>query len=206
MQIFKCLNTSYRRKKGQNLVEFVLVFPMIILMTLCIFEIAFFWQDVNMIYSINTQINARAALVSPREMSAGDVCPAAQTAVELMHAKTPMEALVKPQFKKTILDGAKMPKTDSTTGTNTITNEPFALYKYTSTATVTTKDGTQPVATLWVDCRNPFEDGIITQIQFYHKTMIMHASLPNFKDNTPIDIIPENILITSPKLNTLSHY
>src|SRR5574344_1151231 len=150
MQIFKRLNLE-NFKKGQNLIEFVFVFPLLIFMTLCIFEVALFWQDVNTIYSINTEINAKAALIETKALTLGQACPVATEGAALMEKKAPIASSAKLSFTKSIIDGA----------------EPFALYKYTSSQAVTSVG--KPVATLWVDCRNPFEDGIVTQVEFYHK-------------------------------------
>ncbi len=193
MQIFKCIEL-FKRKKAQNLVEFAFVLPILIFLTLCIFEVALFWQDVNSIYSLNTEINANAALVDPRSMALGSTCTAATEGFELLKKKASMISMTNTNFDKEIekINGEQQG------------NEPFALYKYTSTNDV---NGTStPQITLWVDCRNPFENGITTQIEFYHKTLVMQASIPRFDKPEPIVIIPKDIFIASPKLNTIRHY
>ncbi|MEI8129377.1 MAG: hypothetical protein WCG95_07155, partial [bacterium] len=72
--------------------------------------------------------------------------------------------------------------------------------------TITVGGEIKPQIVLWVDCRNPFEKGIITQLEFYHKTLIIKATIPNFSGGEGIVVIPENIFIASPKLNTIKHY
>lgn len=183
MQVFKCIN-----KKAQNLIEFAFVLPIIIFITLCIFEVALFWQEVNAIYSLNTEINASAGLQDAVELNLGDECPAAQRALTVLESKDNAIGLSDVNYSKIIQDGS----------------EPFALYRYVSiNKIVSTGD---PQVTLWVDCRNPFENGIITQIEFYHKTLVMKASIPRFDKPEPIVIIPDKIFIASPKLNTIKHY
>lgn len=183
MQIFK-------RVKAQNLVEFVFVLPILIFLTLVIFEVALFWQETNAIYNLNAEINANAALVEPYGMALGDTCKAAKAAADTFQTKASLVSLTNNTLTKTILDG----------------NEPFALYKYVSGTTVTAGGVTKPQVALWVDCRNPFENGVTTQIEFYHKTMIMKASIPRFDNEPPIVIIPANIFVASSKLNTIRHY
>ena len=100
-----------------------------------------------------------------------------------------MISLNNPSYDKTILDG----------------KEPFALYQYYAN-TITAGGVTKPQISLWVDCRNPFENGVITQLEFYHKTVIIKATVPSFDGGEGTVIIPENIFIASPKLNTIRHY
>lgn len=186
MQVFKRINL-FKSKRAQNLIEFVFVFPTLIILTLVIFEVALFWQDANIIYNLNSEINANVAILDYSKLKLGiDTCPAATTALDILQKKDAAITLNNTTYDKTILDG----------------QEPYALYNYLSKSTV---NGNRQV-TLWVDCRNPFENGITTQIEFYHKNLIIRASIPRFDQPEPIVLIPDNILIASPKLNTIRHY
>jgi Flp pilus assembly protein TadG len=210
MQVFKRIGKRFKHLNGQNLVEFVLVFPMLIIITISIFEVALLWQDINTIYSINTEINAKAALLNINDMEPGKVCPVAEQARQIIEKKAPIVSALDVTFPqdadhKEVLDGAKINVKDSS-GNVTTSQEPFALYEYKSNVSTNVSGVTKPVATLWVDCRNPFENGITTQVEFYHKTLIMHLAIPNFQTGQSIEVIPKNIYIASPKLNTLRHY
>lgn len=174
---------------AQNLVEFVFILPILLFITLVIFEVALFWQDVNSIYNLNAEINANIALESNSNLNIGDTCPAATEAVTILKKKQSMISLNDPTYTKNILDGS----------------EPFALYNYTANP-ITVGGVTKPQIALWVDCRNPFENGVTTQIEFYHKTLIMKASIPRFDGGDAITIIPDHIFIASPKLNTVKQY
>ncbi len=191
MQIFKCIKKTI---KAQNLIEFMFILPILIFLTLAIFEVALFWQDVNTIYNLNAEINANVALIDSRGMVLGEKCTAATKAFEILDKRDSMITLSTISYNKnpTIIDG----------------DEPFALYEYTSSNKVASTG--KPQVALWIDCRNPFEDGVTTQLEFYHKTLIMKASIPRFAsqkgDTSSIVIIPENIFIASPKLNTIRHY
>ena len=182
MQIFKRI----KLKPAQNLVEFVFLFPILIFITLVIFEVALFWQEVNAIYNLNSEINANVALLDYTGLNMDDTCPAATRALNILEQRDSMISLNNPSYSETILEG----------------NAPFALYKIISNNQI---EG-NPQISLWVDCRNPFEKGITTQIEFYHKTMIMKATIPRFDSSEPIEVIPDKIFIASPKLTTIRHY
>lgn len=191
MQVLERLKNRKQIYSAQNLVEFVFVFPMLIFLTIVIFEVALFWQEMNAIYNLNAEINANVALRDDKEttLKSGDVCPASAKAIDILLKKSPMISLTNPAFTTDVLDGT----------------EPFALYKY-SANNVTVGGVTKPQITMWVDCRNPFENGVMTQLEFYHKTLIINASIPRFDGKPAIEIIPQYIFLASPKLNTLRHY
>ena len=185
MQIFKRVNN----RSAQNLVEFMFVLPIILFMTLCIFEAALYWQDVNAIYNLNAEINANTALADTKNMIDGAECTAAATALAFFEKRDSMISINNPTYSKTITDGV----------------EPFAMYRFTS-PDITMGAVTKPQISLWVDCRSPFEKGITTQIEFYHKNVILEATIPRFDGGEPIVVIPNNLFIASPKLNTLRQY
>lgn len=202
MSLFKRIKDEkksgvFHNALGQNLIEFVFVFPILIFMTLVIFEVALFWQDVNAIYNLNAEINANVALIDNSGMVLGDRCTAAKTAIGILKSKSSMISLVNSSYNDMapandpdlIVDGS----------------EPFALYKYYSNK-ITVGGVTKPQITLWVDCRDPFENGVMTQLEFYHKTLIVKATIPRFDKPEGIVVIPDTVFIASPKLNTIRHY
>lgn len=193
MQIFKRI-TSNSKRLAQNLIEFVFIAVIIIFLTLGIFEVSLFWQEVNAIYSLNEEIAANVALVDTSPLTMHTICPAATRAVEIL------------KLKDAIVTSHNDPPdyTEDTDGEDG--EDPFKLYKYVSTNTVTYEGNQEPQVTMWVDCRNPYEDGIITQLEFYHKLVVMGASIPSFTSPEPIEIIPNSIFIASPKVNTVRHY
>lgn len=201
MQIFK-------RLKSQNLIEFIFVLPILLFISLAIMEVALFWQDVNAIYNLNAEINANAALLDYTGMEIGSVCPAAddsKTNGEYTQYHSAIATLDRIDSAITLTNPTY---TDhATAAANGKGKEPFALYKFEGGPSITASNGESArQITLWVDCRNPFEDGVTTQLEFYHKTVVMRASIPRFDKPEPIVIIPDKIFIASPKLNTLRHY
>lgn len=210
-----------KRLKSQNLIEFIFVLPILIFITLAIIEVAMYWQDVNAIYNLNAEINANAALLTYTGMSApnpttgapGSVCPAADDTIlpsgDPKEKHSAINALKRIDSaitltEPTYTDHATAAANGRGTGPGT---EPFALYKFEGGPTITASNGESArQITLWVDCRNPFEDGVTTQLEFYHKTLVMKATIPRFDKPEGIVIIPDKIFIASPKLNTLRHY
>lgn len=175
------------KRLAQNLIEIVFIFPILLITTLVVFEVAMFWQDVNAVYDLNSTINANVALLDNTGYNLGDTCKAAKKAEEILKKYGKTITIADLTYTQTTLDG----------------NEPFAYYKYESSQKITGQK--KPLVALWVDCRNPFEDGITTQIEFYHKNLIIKAKIPTLNGD-PIEIIPEHVYIASPKENTLRHY
>lgn len=186
MQIFKRV-----AKNAQNMIEFVFVFPLLIFIVLVIMEVAFFWQDVNAIYNLNAEINANVANLKYTGMAEGSTCVAATEALRILEARAPIISLTKSSYKLIKEEG----------------NEPFMLYHYYGGPSLKENNGgSVPQIQMWVDCRSPFEDGVTTQVEFYHKNMILKATIPRFDSNEGIVVIPDKIFIASPKLNTIRHY
>jgi hypothetical protein len=93
-----------------------------------------------------------------------------------------------------------------TFGAPTITGtEPFALYEYKSTQTRNTVEGVKPIMTVIIDFRDVSKDGIILQLSYQYKTILVGASLP-VPGNKPIAIIPSDIKITSKKIQQYNSY
>lgn len=186
------------KKIGQNLIEFIFIIIIVLPLTLIIFEAALYWQDVNAISDLNAEINANVALNNPQSLELHKECPAATIALETLKKRDNMISLSDVDYEKVISQG---------------TTEPFVLYKFQSSNQIQSRSKLKsvtpplirPQVTLWVDCRNPFEQGISTQLEFYHKTLIMSAQIPNFSGES-LTLIPKYFFISSPKLNTLRNY
>lgn len=186
------ISERIKRLKAQNMIEFVFILPLLLFITLVIFEVALFWQETNAIYNLNNEINANLALIdTTNNMQLGVKCIAATKALEILKKKDSGISLSSNNYTEEILDG----------------QAPFALYKYHTPNSITDNNGAnKPQIALWIDCRNPFEEGFTSQIEFFHKTVVIKATIPRFDGGEKIEIIPENIFISSPKLSTMRHY
>lgn len=204
MQIFKRL--IFNTKPAQNLVEVAYIIPILVFFTLIMLEVGLFWKDLNAIYSLNAEINANIANLDYTKMTLGaGVCPAVdaantKSAVSILNLKGSRISLSDNSYTLTPVEG----------------KAPFAMYKYSTGDISVIQKGsgstdvettvTKPQITLWVDCRNPFEDGVTTQIEFFHKTLFMKARMPRFDGGQGYVIIPDHWFIASPKLNTIRQY
>ena len=199
MQILKRLK-KFNFLNAQNLIEFIFILPILLFLTLVIFEVALFWQETNAIYNLNAEINANLALIDVSQVTElGKRCVAATKAFEILKDKQSGISLSNATFNDSADINSPTLVPDG--------KEPFALYKFQTPNTITDNNGvSKPQIALWVDCRNPFEQGFVTQIEFYHKTVIMKATIPRFDSGPPLVVIPENIFVASPKLSTLRHY
>jgi len=209
MQIFKRIDFK-KKSPAQNLIEIAFIVPILAFLTLVMFEIALFWQDLNAIYSLNAEINANIANLPYTGLAMGDVCPAAdetnlKSAISILKKKESRISLNDPTYAPLSIEQGSDNKTPPTI--SAMGKAPFAMYKYYSENTIKDSNGVEkPQISLWVDCRNPFENGVTTQLEFYHKTLIMRAKIPRFDGGKSEDIIPQYWAIASPKLNTLRHY
>src|SRR5574344_1202345 len=117
------------KRLAQNLIEFVFIFPILLITTLVVFEVALFWQDVNAVYDLNSTINANVALLDNSGYNLGDECNAAAKAKEILEAHDKAITMVDLQYSESTLDG----------------NPPFAYYKYESNKKI--KGQSKPIVT-----------------------------------------------------------
>lgn len=184
-------------KKGQNLVEFVFVLPILIIAILSIVEFAVFWRHSQAVQEIALEAAAGAA----------------QKYVEVDTSinTTKCNAAVDRAFTifKNRLDALGM--SGAAFGSKQIlanSTEPLAAYKYSSIQTENVKGNTMPKVELIVDYRQPYEKGVIVQVIYQYVTMFLglELSLPGTNSTQQIVIIPKNITISSTKINQYVHY
>ena len=198
------------KRLGQNIIEFVFIFPLVIVMTLVLFEVAFFWQDVNTVNSINSELSARIArtdsttiqLLTSVSSTGEPVCQAARDALEYLRENTRRFT-----FTNDVSYNCEVLTTSGSQACGTAVNmEPFMIYKFESQNRIDTPEGNKPLITMWVDCQSPFERGYVTQMEIFHKTFVLSARIPRFDGKPAIEIIPEYYFIATPKINTIRHY
>lgn len=180
------------KKSAQNLIEFVFVFPLVFFLIMAIFELAMFYRTVHAVQNVAVQVAAKAATqVITSDMistTIGDPSfnAAAQSALDTIKAKKgALGSLDFDTFQVT---------TNSAFGT-----PPYTLYEFTSDRTIHTSTGDKPLVTLRVDCSNPLEKGIKTQLIYYYVTIIFAAEVP-LPNGDVMTIIPKDIAISSTKI------
>lgn len=83
--------------------------------------------------------------------------------------------------------------------------EPYALYQIDSVETRNIEGVITPLVTLMVDYRNPTQDGIMVQLVYQYRTLLVGAQLPVF-GGPPVVIIPRDIPISSTRIKQVVTY
>jgi Flp pilus assembly protein TadG len=177
------------KKNAQNLIEFVFVFPLVVMLVLAIFELAMFYRTVHSVQNVALQAAANASTqIVTSDMTStiiGDpkFNVAAQRALDVVIAK------------EGALNSSKTSSFTVTTDAN-FGSPPYTLYEFKGNQTSETG---KPLVTLRVDYSNPMQNGIKTQLIYQYSTIIFAAAVPLPNGDT-MTIIPRNIEISSTKI------
>lgn len=180
------------KKSAQNLIEFVLVFPLLVVMIFAIVELSFFWKTVNNVQNIALQAASAAStsFVSDSETSntISDVTynNAVKRALSIVTSRSQSLGVSNPVFSPTPL----APE---------FGEKPYAMYELVTSDTKPTTDGNVPVLRLNVDYRQPLKDGVIVQLSYCYSTLFLGAEF-TLPGGTKVTIIPKNMLISSTKI------
>lgn len=202
----------FKHKQGQNLIEVILVIPLLLIIILGILEYALFQRNVNAVQDIaqeaavaasklyvdpNTCVGAAPPAYCTNPATAYD--PAENPAVE--SARTLALNRVKALGASGITLNYDNPGT-------AFGQRPFALYKFDSNKTVEYKGETVPLISFDVDYRDPVYDGVSTQL-IYHYSLVLFGLefvIPGINQGRRITVIPRNIEISSTQTKQYVHY
>lgn len=178
------------KKHGQSLIEFIVVAPLLVLILFGITELILFWRTAQTVQEIALESAAGAS----QQYVALD--SATNSAVDKA------VLVVENRLKSLGLDGITLTEKDlgSTYGT-----KPFALYQYNSSQTRTTDNGVFPIITLTVDYRDPAKNGIVTQLIYQYRTLLLGAEF-ELPGGRKVVIIPKDIEISSTKIQQYNSY
>ena len=184
------------KKKAQNLIEFVMVMPLLIIIIFGIIEYSLFWKTSQTIQemALKAAIGASTQYVdntyTSSDMTDTLFNPAANQTVNIVQKNVGSLGLNNISFEN--------PAT--ITGT-----APYAFYMFKSTKTTNTSAGTVPLMTLTVDYTDPYTSGVIVQLIYEYRAVFGGAEfrLPNGQN---IVIIPKNIEISSTKIQQYINY
>ncbi len=188
------------KKKGQNLIEFALVMPLLFVIIFGVIELAFFWRAVHNVQSLALQAasNAATQFVFDDQESTDvyDINCQDGSCFNLAVAKA-VNVIEKRQ-------GSLVPQGSDYSCVSRIEygSRPFTVYDCISDKTVEFEGSTVPAMTMHIDYRDPKKDGLIVQIEHYYKTLFLGASFMS-PSGTPVYLLPETIKITSSKVH---HY
>lgn len=177
------------KKDAQNLVEFVFVFPLVIILVMAIFELSMFYRTVHAVQNVALQAAANAAtqIITDSQTSTSfgnaQFNKAADVAAKIVQGKQGSLGRVNfNNFDLEVMEEYGAP--------------PYSIYKFTSDTKI---DGSKPLVTLLVDCTDPYGKGVSTQLIYHYVTIIFAAKVP-LPDGNVITIIPSQVEISSSKI------
>lgn len=194
-------------RQGQNLIEFVIVMPLLIVILFGIIEFALFWKTTQTVQEIALAAAAAAASKIVNEGDANNAAVLAARDVVQNRAGSLGISNLQPLTPNPV---------------NGFGNAPFALYEATSQETRRDANGNmQPLIDLTVDYRSPYATytnpatftnnaapvggGIITQLTYRYNTILLGAQF-TLPGGTVVTIIPREIDISSTKIQQYSNY
>lgn len=189
------------KKKAQNIIEFVFIFPLLFVVILVIIEVAMFWKSVSVVQNIALKAGSNAVLqpitsnmttVSPSDTDCSDgACSnfVVAKALEVVKNSHPILGVGNLTYTCSV-------KTSSGSGDSTYYGTPpFAYYDCKSSQS----NNGVPTIELTVDTRSVSTHGVITQLTFNYHTFILSASVP-LPDGSELVVIPETVPISSTKV------
>ncbi|MEI7473630.1 MAG: TadE/TadG family type IV pilus assembly protein [bacterium] len=203
-------------RKAQNLIEFIIVIPILIILIFGIMEIAVFWRTANSVQQIALTVaeSAASAYVSPDAYQSDD-----PTTVGVDETKTPSvciantitddattnmavcRALERLQEKLPSLGFSNVKFTSVNMG-NSYGSEPFMFYEYQNVATGKLKAGDIKID---IDYRDPYKNGVIVQLNYNYTTILLGCEF-TLPGGNKITIIPRNMEISSTKIQQYNQF
>ncbi|OGH99699.1 MAG: hypothetical protein A2039_06025 [Candidatus Melainabacteria bacterium GWA2_34_9] len=183
------------KRPAQNLVEFVFIIPLLIAILFGILEFAIFYRNVNAVEDIATE----AAVAASRRlvldtMTSNNIADTSNTGFNKA-AKAARDVVMKRRGTLGI-PALTLAYNDLGAGFGA---RPYALYEIVSTQTRLIDGVSTPIITLVVDYRTPSEDGIMVQLIYQYRTLLVGAQLPML-GSTPVTLIPRDIPISSTRI------
>lgn len=171
-----CLN----KKNGQNLVELVVVLPLVILLILGIIQFAMYWRTFQTVESIALD-GANIAASTVDDISTSGKNEAIDAAIIAMNGR---------------LSSAGF----STVATPSVTSgtPPNALYQ-------TAASNAPGFSQVSIDYRSPTSNGIVVQLVYNFVPILAGTSIP-VPGGAPIKIIPDFVKVTSSQIQQYNTY
>ncbi|MFH0702722.1 MAG: TadE/TadG family type IV pilus assembly protein [bacterium] len=179
------------KKKAQNLIEFVIVTPLLLVILFGIMEMSLFWKATQTVQNIALQAASAAAATYVADNATTN------------DAATNATNIVKNRIGSLGIKNITLNQQPIQTGYGTA---PFALYEYRSAQTRTIDTGTVPLIIFTVDYRDPYQRGVVTQLIYQYRTLLFGIafSLPGVVQK--VTIIPRDIQISSTKIQQYNQY
>jgi Flp pilus assembly protein TadG len=169
-----------RNNRGQNLVELVVVLPLLILLILGIIQLGLYWRTFQTIESVALDgANIAASTVDDSSTTANEV---KVEAVKTINSRLAMAGLPTVDVANVVPSGT----------------EPNTLYQ--STAVANPND-----VQITIDYRNPTSNGVVVQVVYGYRPILAGTRIP-VPGSDPITIIPDFIQVSSSQIQQYNTY
>jgi hypothetical protein len=173
------------KKRAQSLIEFVIIIPLLIVLIFGIIELGFFWRNVQVVQQI---ANEAAVIASGNyKLYTETTNSGADKAAAFVQSRVGSLGIHGLTLSKTII-------ADSA-------SQPFSAYQYAGGVA----PGGGALITLVVDCRKPDERGIVTQLTYRYRTLLVGVGF-QIPGGRKIVLIPRDIPISSTKIQQYNIY
>ncbi len=195
---FKMMSNS---RKSQNLIEVVIIIPLLIILLLAIMEFAVFQRNVATVQDIALD----AAVAASKYYVDEDITPG-----NPFNENPAVEAAL-----NIALDRIKVLNIPA--GAAAVQNisfndlgpgfgkRPFALYEFFSQKKVEYNGRNEPVIIFTVDYRDPVKEGVSTQL-IYHYSLVLFGLRICYWSGRCITVIPDTVQISSTQTKQYVHY
>lgn len=195
------------KKKGQNLVEFVFIMPVLVFVIFAVIELSFYWKNVHAVQNVAVQAGARAvtAIVTEyqtgtdignlcndsnySDASAGCLNYAASLAFNTLLERYGSFVYRDLTFTLAAIESAKYGA------------PPYTRYKFDSNEQLNGR----PILTLYVDYSDPYKEGLVTQVVLQHHPLFLNFGVGS-PDGESFMLMQDIYEISSTKVKQHSHY
>lgn len=174
------MKKNLREAKGQNLVELVVVLPLLVLLILGIIQLGLYWRTFQTIESVALEGSTIAASTVDDLKTADN--EAVKAATDTIKNRMQMAGLPSPASDPAAVSGTA----------------PNALYQ--SPAVVNPND-----VQITVDYRNPTANGVVVQVVYGYRPILAGTKIP-VPGAAPITIIPDYVEVSSSQIQQYNTY
>lgn len=188
----------FSKNKAQYTVEFVLIFPLVLLLVFAVVEFGFYFRAVFIVQDIAEE----AATVASREFVDPNMISNDITSTNFNPAAIAAFDVITNRAASLAVSNVVLTYNDlgSTYGAR-----PYALYEFTSTQTRNVNGANVPIISLLVDYRIPDQDGVAIQVIYQYKTFFFGMSFP-LPNGQNVTILPRDIAISSTRVQAYANY
>lgn len=193
------------KKNAQYLIEFVFVFPLMILSLFAILEYGVYYRNVNLVQDIANEaaVVAATAHITDTQTSTniGNTDPVTGCNAGVLEAMNSLSGRTRQLGIASTNWGDSGNYSSGGWGF-----PPYSIFELQSSDTTSVDGIATPTVTIFIDYRDPKAEGVTVQISFIHQTLLFGLSIPVFGSKEPITIIPRTVSIRSTEVKQYPGY